>query len=141
MQLAIAAGATDENRAGGWERRQGVEAGGRGRQLRRPSPSQGCDSFGIFRSRAWGRSSHKTECKSRVGVSLGPAPPEATSLEGSRRDDGASLSPPPPPRATTATVTKWQLGARQASHPHSAGDRCPCTPRMAGTLGLGLQPA
>lgn len=29
-------------------------------------------------------------------MSQGPASPEATSLEGSRRDDGASLSPPPP---------------------------------------------
>ncbi|EDL26024.1 mCG57199, partial [Mus musculus] len=42
---------------------------------------------------------------------------------------------PPPPSATTATVTKWQLGARLASHRHTAGDCCPCTLRMPGHPG------
>ncbi|NP_001365631.1 uncharacterized protein LOC102638888 [Mus musculus] len=42
---------------------------------------------------------------------------------------------PHPPSATTATVTKWQLGARLASHRHTAGDCCPCTLRMPGHPG------
>lgn len=66
-------------------------------------------------------------------MSQGTAPPAATSLEGGRRGDGASFSPPP--SATTATVTKWQLGVRLASHRHTAGDCCPCTPRMPGHPG------
>lgn len=44
----------------------------------------------------------------------------------------AQASRSPPPSATTATVTKWQLGARLASKRHIAGDCCPCTPRMPG---------
>lgn len=43
--------------------------------------------------------------------------------------------PPPPPRATTATVTKWQLGARLASLRRTAGNCRPCTPRMSGHPG------
>lgn len=79
-----------------------------------------------------GGSPYKAECVSGVGVSQGPAPPAATSLEGGRRGDGASFSLPPPPSATTASVTKWQLGARLASKRHIAGDCRPCTPRMPG---------
>lgn len=41
----------------------------------------------------------------------------------------------PPPSATTATVTKWQLGARLASHRHTAGDYSHCTPRRPGHPG------
>lgn len=64
-----------------------------------------------------------------------PAPPAGTSLEGGRRGDGARLSPPPTPSATTATVTKWQLGARLASHRHRAGDGRPSPRGWLGTWG------